>query len=131
MQQLFDQIMWIFTVPVLKVAIQVGIGLAALFLLIQIIRWAWQSSSPNPFAQDDRHPRKPYVIDQRKRDEVIKQTFNPDVVPQDLDAIMIGSGIGALATGMYLLCTLVPARLELVFFFRCHYGQSWQKSPPS
>ena len=94
-----DQIMWLFTVPVLKMAIQIGIGLAAIFLLIQILRWSFQSGSRNPFAKDERQPRKTYVTDQRKRDEVLKQSFAPEKVPDDLDAIIIGSGIGGLATG--------------------------------
>ena len=38
-------------------------------------------------------------MDQRKRDEVLKQSFSPDKVPNQLDAIIIGSGIGGMATG--------------------------------
>ena len=91
--------MWLFTVPVLKVALQVGVALAAIFLLIQIIRWSVQGSIPNPFAKDDRQPRKSYIIDQRKRDEILKQSFSADKVPENLDAIIIGSGIGGMATG--------------------------------
>ena len=100
---LVDKIMWLFTVPVLKIALQVGVALAAIFLLIQIIRWTIQGNTPNPFSKDDRKPRKPYVIDQRKRDEVLKQSFAPDKVPQDLDAIIIGSGIGGMSTGKLVL----------------------------
>ena len=91
--------MWLFTVPVLKIAIQVAIALTALFLFIQVIRWALQSSGKNPFQEDDRSPRKPYITDQRKRDDVLKQSFSPDKVPNELDAIIIGSGIGGLSTG--------------------------------
>ena len=43
-------IMWLFTVPVLKIALQTGVALAAIFLLIQIIRWSVQGSTRNPFA---------------------------------------------------------------------------------
>ena len=36
----------------------------------------------------------------RQRDEVLKQSFSMQKVPKDgLDAIIIGSGIGALCTG--------------------------------
>ena len=101
MATLLDQIMFLFTVPVLKIAIQVGIGLIALFVIIQVIRWSMQSNSPNPFRLDDRKPRKPYIVDQRKRDEVLKQSFSPDKVPDQLDAIIIGSGIGGMATGIF------------------------------
>jgi len=96
---LLDKVMWLFTVPVLKVALQVGVALAALFLLIQIIRWSVQGSTPNPFAKDDRQPRKSYIIDQRKRDDILKQSFSADKVPENLDAIIIGSGIGGMSTG--------------------------------
>ena len=55
--------------------------------------------SRNPFEKDDRKKRKLYVTDQRKRDAVLKQGFSMQKVPDDLDAIIVGSGIGALATG--------------------------------
>ena len=72
--------MWLFTVPILKLAIKIGILLAALFLIIQIIRWAIQSKPPNPFTRDIREPRKPYQHDQKKRDAVLKQGFSMDKV---------------------------------------------------
>jgi len=92
-------LMWLFTVPVLKLAIKIGILLAAVFLVIQIIRWAIQSKPPNPFTKDIREPRKTYQHDQKKRDAVLKQGFSLDKVPEHLDAIIIGSGIGGMTTG--------------------------------
>jgi len=91
--------MWLFTVPVLKLAIKIAILLAAVFLVIQIIRWALQSKPPNPFNADTRVPRKPYIHDQKKRDAVLKQGFSIEKVPENLDAIIIGSGIGGMTTG--------------------------------
>ena len=73
-------LMWLFTVPVLKLAIKVAILLSALFLIVQIIRWAIQATPPNPFMRDVRQPRKPYVHDQKKRDAVLKQGFSMDKV---------------------------------------------------
>lgn len=73
-------LMWLFTVPVLKLAIKIGILLAAVFLVIQIIRWAIQSKPPNPFTKDIREPRKTYQHDQKKRDAVLKQGFSLDKV---------------------------------------------------
>jgi all-trans-retinol 13,14-reductase len=35
---------------------------------------------------------------QKKRDAVLKQSFTAEKVPEDLDAIVIGSGIGGLTT---------------------------------
>lgn len=95
---MLEAISWLFTVPVLKMAIEIGVAIAGLFLLVQIIRWALQSKAPNPFAKDDKQARRPYIIDQKKRDAILKQAFSPDKVPEDLDAIIIGSGIGGMTT---------------------------------
>jgi len=89
---------WLFTVPVLKFSILVAIVLATFFLLIQIIRWNIQSKCPNPFETDQRVKRKPYIHDQKKRDAVIKQGFSQNKIPDSLDAIIIGSGIGSMTT---------------------------------
>lgn len=94
--------MWLFTVPVLKIAIKCGIGLSSVFLVIQVIRWYFQAQTPNPFAKDDRKPRRDYIFDQKKRDAVIKQGFSIEKVPEDLDAIIIGSGIGGMTTASIL-----------------------------
>jgi len=91
-------LMWLFTVPVLKLSIKIAIILAAVFLIIQIFRWYFQAKPPNPFQEDLRVPRKEYVHDQKKRDAVIKQGFSMDKVPEHLDAIIIGSGIGGMTT---------------------------------
>ncbi len=99
---MLDSIMWLFTVPVLKVAIKTAIAISSLFLAIQVFRWYRQSSAPNPFEKDDRKKRKPYIIDQKQRDAVLKQSFAANKVPEDLDAIIIGSGIGGLTTGVIM-----------------------------
>jgi len=91
-------LMWLFTVPVLKLAIKIAIASISAFLVVQIFRWSTQSRPKNPFEKDERKPRKPYVHDQKKRNEVIAQSFSRDKVPDDLDAIVIGSGIGGMTT---------------------------------
>lgn len=40
--------------------------------------------------------------DQTKRDKVLKNSFSPDKVPSDLDAIVIGSGLGGLSAASLL-----------------------------
>ena len=55
-------------------------------------------TSKNPFESDARRPRKEYIIDQKERDAIIKQNYNADKVPSDLDAIVVGSGPGGLVT---------------------------------
>merc|ERR1712109_420185 len=56
----------------------------------------------NPFAKDTSRPREPYVIDQKKRDAVTKQSFSPSKVPQNVDAIVVGSGIGGMTTAVLM-----------------------------
>ena len=88
-------LMCCFTVPDLKLAINIGI----LISCVQIYRWYSQAKSKNPFEKDERKKRRPYITDQKKRDAILKQGFSMQKVPDDLDAIIIGSGIGALCTG--------------------------------
>ena len=84
------------SVASLKLLIKIAVGLNAIFLTVQVFRWYKQGRAKNPFKKDARRPRKPYVIDQRKRDQVIKQSFDIKKVPEGLDAIFIGSGIGSM-----------------------------------
>ena len=44
-------LMWLFTVPVLKFAIKCGVGISAAFLLVQVYRWYRQAQTPNPFSK--------------------------------------------------------------------------------
>jgi len=74
----------------------VAIGIVCVFL---VVRWSRRGKSKNPFDRDISVARRPYLHDQKKRDAVIKQGFKPEHVPTNLDAIIIGSGIGALTTG--------------------------------
>lgn len=59
-------------------------------------------SGPNPFAIDTREPLKPMVFDRKLKNKVLKQGFLASRVPQDLDAVVIGSGIGGLAIAVLL-----------------------------
>merc|ERR1711970_1213777 len=68
------------------------------FFVRKFLQWFFRSQPPNPFEKDDTKPRQPYVTDQKKRDAVIKQGFNINNVPENLDAVVIGSGIGGLTT---------------------------------
>ena len=38
------------------------------------------NAEKNPLAEDSRKPRKPYIIDQKLRDKVIKQSFSIEKV---------------------------------------------------
>ncbi|XP_053318790.1 all-trans-retinol 13,14-reductase [Spea bombifrons] len=68
--------------------------IAGLVLTLIILRKWLGARGPNPLAVDTRRPPKPLVFDKALRRKVIKNVFSPDKVPQNLDAIVIGSGIG-------------------------------------
>ncbi|XP_069178023.1 all-trans-retinol 13,14-reductase-like [Procambarus clarkii] len=53
--------------------------------------------SPNPFEKNTCTEVKAKVTDQKQRDAVLKQGFSLDKVPENLDAIVIGSGVGGLS----------------------------------
>ncbi|XP_065601092.1 all-trans-retinol 13,14-reductase [Cyrtonyx montezumae] len=70
-------------------------------LVLTLCRWVG-SRGPNPFAVDTRRPPAPLITDKAVRRAVLKAVFSPDKVPADLDAIVIGSGIGGLAAAVLL-----------------------------
>jgi len=49
-----------------------------------------------------RRPKRPVPEDIKIRERVVRQPFTADAVPEDLDAIVIGSGIGGLSTAALL-----------------------------
>ncbi|XP_006129180.3 all-trans-retinol 13,14-reductase [Pelodiscus sinensis] len=76
--------------------------LLVLLLLAVLRRHLTGSSSPNPFSADSRRPPAPLVTDKDVRKKVLKQVFSTAKVPENLDAVVIGSGIGGLATAVLL-----------------------------
>uniref|UniRef100_A0A8C5TZ39 All-trans-retinol 13,14-reductase n=1 Tax=Malurus cyaneus samueli TaxID=2593467 RepID=A0A8C5TZ39_9PASS len=58
--------------------------------------------SGNPFAGPPLQPPRPLVTDQRARDRVLKRAFSAHRVPDRLDAVVIGSGVGGLAVAATL-----------------------------
>ncbi|XP_029613347.1 all-trans-retinol 13,14-reductase [Salmo trutta] len=54
------------------------------------------------FSQECLRPPGPLVTDKKQRDEVLKKGFRMDRVPENLDAIVIGSGIGGLTAAAVL-----------------------------
>lgn len=56
----------------------------------------------NPFAQDTRRPPEPLETDLKARDKVLKNGFVIKKVPDNLDVIFIGSGIGSLSCAALL-----------------------------
>ncbi|KAM6897193.1 inactive all-trans-retinol 13,14-reductase [Xenentodon cancila] len=78
-----------------------------LIFLVWLVMWVggtywYLFGKRSPFTLESvRHPG-PREFDQKKRDKVIRQGFSVDKVPQNLDVIVIGSGIGGLSAGATL-----------------------------
>lgn len=79
-----------------------GLLVAAFLLYVFIFALSWFFSAPkpgpNPFRSEWKRLLKPLVTDLKLRDRVLKQGFQMKHVPEKLDAIVIGSGIGGLTT---------------------------------
>ncbi|XP_062389041.1 all-trans-retinol 13,14-reductase [Sardina pilchardus] len=80
--------------------ITVGIIVAALVALLY--KYVFGTPGPNPFDNDTREPLKPLVNDHKVKNKVLKQGFLASKVPENLDAIVIGSGIGGLGLAVLL-----------------------------
>ncbi|XP_061555561.1 all-trans-retinol 13,14-reductase [Phycodurus eques] len=65
-------------------------------LLLLCLKYVFASSGSNPFEADTREPPKPMVHNSKEKNKVLKQGFLASKVPDNLDAVIIGSGIGGL-----------------------------------
>ncbi|XP_038635395.1 all-trans-retinol 13,14-reductase-like isoform X2 [Scyliorhinus canicula] len=73
-----------------------------LLLFLIILAHFFLSQSANPFAVDNRKPPQPLVVDNDARNKILKRGFATGKVPEHLDAIVIGSGIGGLTVAAVL-----------------------------
>ncbi|XP_024999764.1 all-trans-retinol 13,14-reductase-like [Gallus gallus] len=71
-------------------------------LLLGLLAQRLLGSAGNPFARPPPGPPRPLVTDPRVRDRVLRRGFSTARVPQDLDAVVVGSGIGGLAAACIL-----------------------------
>ncbi|XP_071242041.1 all-trans-retinol 13,14-reductase-like [Salvelinus alpinus] len=67
-----------------------------------VYNYVFRTSGPNPFDIDTREPLKPLVTQKKEKNKVLKQGFLASKVPEKLDAIVIGSGIGGLGLAVLL-----------------------------
>lgn len=77
-------------------------GLLPILIWFGAMKFLSNMKGPNPFAQDTRRPPKPLETDLKARDKVLKNGFVAKKVPDNLDAIFIGSGIGSLSCAAML-----------------------------
>ncbi|XP_017692776.1 PREDICTED: all-trans-retinol 13,14-reductase [Lepidothrix coronata] len=96
--------MWLqvllYLVPVLLLVLLLLFLIPVLFLLFPQV-----SGGRNPFAADSRRPPGPLVTDKAVRRSVVKTVFSAEKVPPQLDAIVVGSGVGGLAAAALLAKT--------------------------
>uniref|UniRef100_A0A4W6FJX5 All-trans-retinol 13,14-reductase n=1 Tax=Lates calcarifer TaxID=8187 RepID=A0A4W6FJX5_LATCA len=71
-------------------------------LVVFILKYVFSNRGPNPFETDTREPLKKMVYDKKEKNKVLKQGFVASKVPDNLDAIIIGSGIGGLGLAVLL-----------------------------
>ncbi|XP_001379874.2 all-trans-retinol 13,14-reductase isoform X1 [Monodelphis domestica] len=83
-------------------ALGLGTGLVLLMAGVRRLVLGRHWNGPNPFAEDARRPPRPLVTDQEARSGVLKQALSDTPVPERLDAVVIGSGIGGLAVAAIL-----------------------------
>nr|XP_004660588.2 all-trans-retinol 13,14-reductase [Jaculus jaculus] len=74
----------------------------ALLVLLLLAVVPKTRSSQNPFSEDVKRPPAPLVTDKEARKKVLKQAFSASRVPEKLDVVVIGSGIGGLASAAVL-----------------------------
>jgi all-trans-retinol 13,14-reductase len=77
-------------------------GLLPLLVWFAIKKITSSKKGQNPFAQDTRRPPEPLETDLKARDKVLKNGFVAKKVPDNLDVIVIGSGIGSLSCAAML-----------------------------
>ncbi|XP_064613670.1 all-trans-retinol 13,14-reductase-like [Liolophura sinensis] len=100
--------MWRILSPVIEYLLAhpylfVGGFLLYVFIFFLVVADEWQKNQDQThFREAPVQPAKPLVTDSKKRDQVLKQGFSPQKVPDDLDAIIVGSGMGGLSTAVML-----------------------------
>lgn len=88
------------------VVIAIAVVAAAVLFLQKLKSQLWvvfpPSKQGNPFSILQDKGEKKVVTDRAQRDKVIKNSFSPDKIPKEIDAIVIGSGMGGLTAAALL-----------------------------
>lgn len=92
----------------MSTAVKCGVAVALVIVVAAAASRLVPKPGPNPFLHDSRRPAvlptTPEECARMEKDKqkVVKDIFRPSKVPQDLDCIVIGSGIGGLAAAAML-----------------------------
>ncbi|XP_051904338.1 all-trans-retinol 13,14-reductase [Hippocampus zosterae] len=78
------------------------VAIVTVTLLVVFFKYVFPSPGPNPFQTDTREPLKPMIHNRKEKNKVLKQGFLASKVPDNLDAVVIGSGIGGLGLAVLL-----------------------------
>ncbi|XP_046543995.1 all-trans-retinol 13,14-reductase-like [Haliotis rubra] len=84
-------------------SIVVWLFLIYVFIYILSVMFGGAKPGRNPLASDVRRRREPLMLDHKARDAVLKQRFKTTKVPEKLDAVIIGSGVGGLSAAVLLV----------------------------
>uniref|UniRef100_A0A3P8VR83 All-trans-retinol 13,14-reductase n=2 Tax=Cynoglossus semilaevis TaxID=244447 RepID=A0A3P8VR83_CYNSE len=87
---------------VFSVNMWIAVVVICVALVAFVFKYVFGSSGPNPFEKDTREPLKKMIFDKKEKNKVLKQGFLASRVPDNLDAIIIGSGIGGLGLAVLL-----------------------------
>ncbi|CAL9692988.1 unnamed protein product [Knipowitschia caucasica] len=79
----------------------VGVAIVCVVILALILKYVFTAPGPNPFEIDTREGVRE-ILTKKEKNKVLKQGFVANKVPEDLDAVVIGSGIGGLGIAVLL-----------------------------
>ncbi|CAI5676132.1 unnamed protein product [Oreochromis niloticus] len=83
-------------------AMTIAVGIICAALVIFLLHYVFGGRGPDPFEKDTREPLKKRVYDKKEKNKVLKQGFVANRVPENLDAVVIGSGVGGLGLAVLL-----------------------------
>ena len=95
-------VVFVFLIPRILLRWKYLLRRGGLYACLLSLFWMFNPESDNPFRRNNTWDKQPLVQDESKRKKVLKQRFKKNVIPNGLDAIVIGSGIGGLTVAAIL-----------------------------
>lgn len=79
----------------------ISVAIICAGLLALVLKYIFTTPGANPFDRDTREPVRE-ILTKKEKNKVLKQGFVASKVPENLDAVVIGSGIGGLGIAVLL-----------------------------